>query len=250
MSREAAPLAGARIVLTRPGGKRDDLARRLAAAGAATLHFPALHLVPVRASAPAGRFDLALFVSPAAVRHGLHRLSGGLPDLVAAPGPGTAAALAAAGVTGVVTPDRGTGIAALLDGGALGRLAGHRVLLVCGRPANRRSARLLRAQGATVIPFPVYARRGVEQAEPLAGWLRARGADAIMASSTAAVAALGALPGIDWRRVVWIVSSRRVAAAARRVGGRVGAVADGAGAAEMAAAAAAWWHAGRTSDDA
>lgn len=244
------PLAGARIVLTRPAKSSDALARRLAAAGARTLHFPALRLLPVAPRVPAGHFDLAVFVSPAAVRYGLPRLSAGLPPLVAAPGRGTAATLAVAGVAGVVTPDRGTGIAALLDGGALGRLAGRRVLLVCGRPANRRSARVLRAQGAVVVPFTVYTRRGVEAPEPLAGWLRAGEADAIMVSSTAAAAALGALGGMDWGRVAWIVSSRRVAAAARAAGGQVGAVAEGAGDAEMAAAAAVWWHAGRTTNDA
>lgn len=244
------PLAGARLVLTRPAGGGDGLAARLAAAGAETLRFPALRLVPSAPRPPAGRFDLAVFVSPAAVRFGLPRLARALPAVVAAPGRGTAAALAAAGIAPVVTPDRGTGLAALLDGGALGRLAGRRLLLVCGRPVNRRSARLLRAQGAAVVPFAAYARRGAEAPEPLAGWLRAGRADAIMASSTAAVAALGALPGIDWQRVVWIVSSPRVAAAARAAGGRIGAVAEGAGDAEMAAAAEAWWRAGRTTNDA
>lgn len=251
MSADASlPLAGARIVVTRPGGDKDGLARRIAAAGAEILRFPALRLIPVEPPAPAGRFDVAVFVSPAAVRFGLGRLRAPLPARIAAPGRGTAAALGAAGVANVLTPDRGTGIGALLDGGALDRIAGRRVLLVCGRPANRRSAKLLRAQGALVVPFTVYARRGVEQSEPLAGWLRTGRADAIMASSTAAVTALAALPEIDWRDVVWIASSRRVAAAVRRAGGRVGAVAESAGEADMIAAAKAWWQAGRTSDDA
>jgi|GEM_PF-1596339 len=248
-----AALAGARLVLTRPRDRADALARELQAAGAETLHFPALSVEPTGEAAPAGPFDLAIFVSPAAVRHGLGRVGRILPRRVAAPGPGTARRLAEAGVPGAVSPARGAGLAALFDAPAFGSVAGRRVLLVCGRPVNRRSVAALRARGATVTVFTAYARAPVAAAEPLAGWLRRGEADAIMASSAAAVSALGALAGIDWADTAWIVSSDRVARAVEAAGGRVAVRAAGADADAMTAAAAEWWQSvttGRSRDDA
>lgn len=240
------PLAGARLVLTRPREWADALARSLRAAGAETLGFPALAVEPTTTPAPTGPFDLAIFVSPAAVRHGLPRTGRVLPARVSAPGPGTARRLATAGVSGVVAPARGAGLAALLAEPGLGPLRGRRVLLVCGRPLNRRSVAQLRARGAEVAVFSAYSREPATAPEPLAGWLRRGEADAIMASSAAAVAALGALPGIDWLGTDWIVSSRRVASAVEAVHGRVAATAAGADAAAMTAAAASWWRSATT----
>lgn len=235
-------LEGARLVLTRPRAQSVQLAGRLAASGAEVLHFPALELTPADTKPPRGKFDLVLFVSPAAVRYGFARVAGRLPARVAAPGQGTAARLVEAGATRVLVPGSGTGIGALLDTGVLGPLSGHRVLLVCGRPVNRGTVAQLRLQGATVSMFCAYERRWVRNAEPLAGWLLHGRADAIMASSVAAVRALTALPGMNWSGVDWIVSSRRVADAVRKAEGKVGAVAEGAGDVELVSAAVMWWR--------
>lgn len=233
-------LEGARIVVTRPAGAQDRLARRLAGAGARVLSFPVLEIVPLDALPPAGEFDCALFASPAAVRHGLPRLAGRLPEKLFAPGEGTRAALAAAGVAGVSAPGSGAGLSALLAALVPDALAGQRLLFVCGRPLNRRSLRALAARGAEVTPFVSYARRAVADLQPLAELIRTGGADVIMASSTAAVAAMADLPGIAGS--VWIASSGRVARAAERAGGRIAAVAAGAGASDMTAAAIRWWQ--------
>ncbi len=235
-------LEGARIVVTLPAGTQDRLARQLVAEGARVLSFPALEIVPLVATPPAGKFDCALFASPAAVRHGLPQLAGRLPGKLFAPGEGTRAALAAAGAGDAFAPAAGAGLAVLLAGLAPETFAGRRLLFVCGRPLNRRSLRALAERGADVVPFAVYARRATADPRPLADGIRAGGADVIMASSTAAVAAVAGLPGTGAPGLGWIVSSTRVAQAVERSGARVVAVAASAGATDMSAAAIRWWQ--------
>lgn len=238
-------LEGAGLVLTRPAAPDDELAARLRAEGARALSFPAQQLEAVPGPPPAGEYDVALFTSPAAVRFGLARLAAALPPLLAATGEGTARRLAAAGVRRVLQPEAGAGVAALLAGVGGRLLAGRRVLVVCGRPVRRRSLVLLRACCAELQVFAAYRRRPVTEPEPLSGWLRSGKADAIMASSTAAVRALTALPGIEWGEITWIVSSERVAQAVQR-SARVSAVtAASAQDADLIAAAIGWWPGAR-----
>ncbi len=242
-------LAGARIILTRPEGDSGALAQALRQAGAQTLSFPALTLQPSADAPPVGPFDLAVFASPAAVRFGLDRVRALLPVRVAAPGQGSAECLRAAGVDPVIAPRRGAGLEALFDIPAVGEhLAGARVLLVCGRPFNRRSLNRLAALGARPQTFCSHERQAVTEAQPLAEWLHQGAADAIMASSVAAVEALVALggrAGLDWSGIVWIVSSRQVATAVRAREGRVSAVAASAHAPALVTAASTWWSMGR-----
>lgn len=235
-------LEDARIVVTRAVGVQDRLAQQLAAEGAQVLSFPALEIVPLDASPPAGEFDCALFASPMAVRYGLPRIAGRLPETLFAPGEGTRTALAEAGAGDAIVPATGAGLEALLATLAPETLAGRRVLFVCGRPLNRRSRHALAARGAEVTPFAVYVRRAVTDPGPLADWIRVGGADVIMASSAAAVAAVAGLPGTGATGLDWIVSSGRVARAVERAGARTAAVAASAGAADMTAAAIRWWQ--------
>lgn len=232
-------------MLTRPAAPDDALAERLLEEGARVLSFPAQRIEPLAGAPPAGDFDIAIFTSPASVRHGLARLAASLPPLLAATGEGTARRLAAAGVRRVRVPESGAGLAALLAGGGAAQFAGRRVLLVCGRPVNRRSLGLLASHVAEAAAFPVYRRLPNREPEPLAGWLRSGGADAIMASSAAAVGALTNLPGIAWHEVSWIVSSGRVARAVERTGSRVVAVAASADDDDLVTAAIRWWESAR-----
>lgn len=238
-------LTGARIILTRPETDETELADLLREAGAQTLSFPALAVQGNEEPLPGGAFDLAVFTSPAAVRYGLERVNERLPRLVAAPGQGTAKRLRSAGIAPVIAPPRGAGLAALLDSPALrSRLAGMRVLLVCGRPLNRSSLQRLAARGADPVAFCAYERKRVTDPGPLADWLRRGAGDAIMVSSVAAVEALAALgerAHLDWSGLDWIASSERVATAVERRIGGVGAVAGSADARALAAAARHWW---------
>ncbi|MGH8127410.1 MAG: uroporphyrinogen-III synthase [Gammaproteobacteria bacterium] len=242
-------LAGSSIILTRPTEDSDALANVLHEAGAQPLSFPALTLQASNDTAPVGPFDLAIFTSPAAVRFGLERVRDVLPARIAAPGQGTADCLLAASVSTVIAPRYGAGLSALLDAPILHEsLADTRVLLVCGRPLNRRSIKQLATRGARPTAFCAYQRRGVTEAGPLTEWLRRGAADAIMVSSVAAVEALAALgerAGLDWSGIEWIASSPRVAAAVKARAGRVGAIAASAQAEALVAAASEWWSAGR-----
>lgn len=238
------PLAGARLVMTRPATERSALSEALHAAGAETLEFPAMALCPSSQVCPAGAFDLVVFTSPAAVDFGLKRLNGRLPERVAAPGTGTASQLRDAGVEAVIIPPEGAGVAALLEAPELsGRLSGWRVLVVAGSPLNRHGLDLLREVGACPEVFCAYERKVARDPQPLASWLAQNGADAIMVSSVTAVKALTALPGLEWSRVDWIVSSPRVGTAVAAAGGRLGAVAASAETRDMVCAAIDWWSA-------
>ncbi|MGH7057133.1 MAG: uroporphyrinogen-III synthase [Acetobacteraceae bacterium] len=228
--------------MTRPAAADDGLAPRLAAAGAEVLRFPAQVIEPLPDPAPPGDFDIAIFTSPTAVVHGFHRIVDHLPRRLAAVGLGTTRRLEAAGAEYVLSPREGTGLLALLREPELQELAGRRVLLVGGRPLNRRSVLTLTRDGAKVMSWLVYERRPVRRAEPLVEWIRSREVNAIIVSSATAVAALAALPGVDFGAVAWICSSPRVAAAVERGGGRPAAVADSADDAELAAAAIRWWQ--------
>lgn len=234
------PLDRARIVVTRPAAGTDTLSAALAEAGAEVLAFPALTLHATGEPVPAGPFDWIVFTSPAAVEFGWSRVRKRLPPQVAAPGAGTAEMLRAAGVEMVTAPNAGAGMAALLKQPAfLEGLAGRTVLVVSGRPLNRRSLARLRERGAKPTGFCVYERRPAKDVGPLADWLRDGAADAIMVSSVAAADALAALR-LDWGGIAWIVSSGRVAAAVEARGGCVGAIADSAETSDLVAAARRW----------
>ena len=110
-------LAGRRILLTRPLELAQGLAALIREAGGEPLLYPALEIRDVADPAPAraliarlGQFDLAVFVSPTAVRKGLE-LAAGAPWParlhVAAVGAGTRRALEAAGFRGVIAPPAG-----------------------------------------------------------------------------------------------------------------------------------------------
>lgn len=187
-------------ILTRPDGQADALARALNAEGIDTLAFP---LLDIAAQADLGAlaaldsalgaltsYALAVFVSPNAVAHALARLvdvrspdageadndvdgnanagnlwPAALP--VAVVGPGSAQALADAGIAApkhrVIVPPGGPAARfdseALLEQLDLTALAGHRVLIVRGDGGRELLADTLRANGAQVDIVSAYTRR-------------------------------------------------------------------------------------------
>ena len=110
-------LAGRTVLVTRPRAQAASLVRLIEAAGGKANVLPTLDILPVADSAPLDQalsnlseFNLVVFVSANAVNAAIARCSmlriAGLDVIfrAAAPGPGTAAALVAAGVRDVVAP--------------------------------------------------------------------------------------------------------------------------------------------------
>jgi uroporphyrinogen III methyltransferase/synthase len=160
------PLAGRRILVTRPRAQSGPLCTRLRALGARAIAAPTIRIVGPRAGGPLDRalrqldrYDWVIVTSVNGVRatHARARALG--IDLArarprwAAVGPATARALRAAGVRAVVTPSRFL-TAAL--GRQLRSVARRRVLLPRADVATPELARVLRARGARVDQVTAY----------------------------------------------------------------------------------------------
>lgn len=163
-----------RVVVTRPAAQAGDWVRRLRAAGVAAVALPLVEIAPAAdaeavAAAWAGLAGrrLAVFVSPNAVQHFFtaRPATCAWPEalVAAAPGPGTADALRAAGVA----PDRivaPADDAAQLDSEALWQQLQHRdwhgarVLVVRGDGGREWLAERLGEAGAEVEAVSAYRR--------------------------------------------------------------------------------------------
>ena len=198
-------LYGMRIVVTRPREQADDVCRSLAATGAVPLTVPMIRTVPTEDTraldAAIDRFSsyrwlafasangVEFFMKRLLAKKGEARWVAGAP-LVAAVGPGTAAALSRYGVRVDLVPPVHSGAAlaeALLETAPAG-LAGARLLLPCAREGREDAASFLRRHGAIVDAIPVYETRACAlSAEDLA--LLDAGTDAVLFASSSAVSA-------------------------------------------------------------
>jgi hydroxymethylbilane synthase len=198
-------LQGLRIVVTRPLDQADDLCKILAAAGAVPLTVPMIRTVPIEDT---GALDAAIeklssygwlaFASANAVEVFMKRLEtiqrgirwpAGVP-LVAAVGPGMAAALSRHGIRVDLVPavHSGTALAEAILETAPEGLAGARLLLPRALDGREDAAALLRQHGAVVDDIPIYKTDScVPSAEDLA--LLDPGVDAVLFASSSAVSA-------------------------------------------------------------
>jgi uroporphyrinogen-III synthase len=194
---ERLPLAGRRIVVTRPRNQSQGLRRELEARGASVILFPVMRIrrlpdVPGldEALRSVESYRWVLFTSANGVEIVWQRLRelGATPGMlrargVAAIGPATAAALRERGVEPAFIPEAYVGESL---GQELPDVSGERVLLA--RAANSRPALrdLLAARGAAVDEFSVYRaareRPGKRALEELS-----RGVDAITFTSPSTV---------------------------------------------------------------
>jgi uroporphyrinogen-III synthase len=264
--------AALRVLITRPAEQAGDWVARLAGEGIEATALPLLGIVPVDDAQPVvdawgslPQRDLAMFVSANAVTHFFAQRPAGMgwpaQVLAASPGPGTAAALRAAGVPAaqVVEP---AADAPSFDSESLwaelnrrGPWAGRSVLIVRGGreaaeervAAPGRSARgeaegegrewlsqILRGQGARVDAVATY-RRGAPRwgGDEQAIWQQALAAPRRHVwwfSSSEAIAHLQSItagqdrPGAErapWRESVALATHPRIAEAARRAGFQV-----------------------------
>lgn len=231
------PLAGRRVVVTRPREQAAGLAARIREAGGEPVLVPAIE---IRDPADLGAFnavvdrledyDWAIFVSPTAVRLGMQRLrarrgSGPLPAnlRIAAIGNGSRRALEEAGVGGAIAPAGPADSEALLAMPALERPEGLRIAVFRGLGGRELLGDTLRARGARVDYAECYVRaRPSAGAEPLCGGDGGPAIDAITVSSGEGLANLQAMldePGrARLRRTPLFVPHARVAEQAAGLG--------------------------------
>jgi len=226
------PLAGRTVLVTRPARQAAALVQAIRAAGGEAFAFPALDVeaLPLDAlSEPLARLaaaDIVIFISPNAAQSGMDaiRAGGTLPEAaeVFAVGPGTARALQAQGVGGVITPD-GQDSEALLALPQLNAVAGKRVVIVRGVGGRALLAEALAARGAQVTFMECYRRvRPQADAAPLLARWQAGGIDAVTVASAETLHNLAALLGEAGRPLLaatpLFAPHEKIAEAARRFG--------------------------------
>jgi uroporphyrinogen-III synthase len=229
------PLAGKRILVTRPAAQAAGLAARIAAHGGEAIRFPLIDIAPPEdwqavdeAASRLDDFVLAVFISPNAVDHGLGRLLSrrAWPRKLAAAatGPGTARLLARAGLPEVIVPRGSYDSEALLALDALQaeRMAGRAVLILRGNGGRELLAETLRARGARVECAACYRRAAPADGAFVVSLLRNKILDAISLSSSEGLRNLVQLLDTGSRerlaRLPVFVPHRRIADEAMRLG--------------------------------
>ncbi len=232
-----------RVIVTRPSAQAADWVAQLQALGVDAVALPLIGIAPLADPAPvhaawtklAGT-ALVVFVSPNAVAQFFAARPAGAAwpadTLAGSTGPGTSAALRAAGLAGgqLVEPPAD---ASVFDSEALWarlapqRWAGRRVLVVRGEDGRDWLAQVLREQGAEVDFVAAYRREAPRPDAAGQALLDAALADPAghcwLFSSSEALQHLRALrPAADWSRARAIASHPRIAQTARAAGfGRV-----------------------------
>lgn len=227
------PLAGAAIVVTRPGATAAALRRRIRAAGGTVLSLPGFALLAVADAAAAMRClraarsaDVVIFTSPAAVRFAwrlLPQLRFPRKTIVVAPGAGSARALHRRGVAAPLHPADRQDSEGVLALPALQRVRGRRVALVGAGGGRELLPRELATRGARVVRVEVYRRAAPRlNRRHFAALERAAAPLVVLLSSTEALQHLhGELPAPLFARLTandCVVSSARVGAQARALG--------------------------------
>jgi len=253
----AGPLAGKRVLVTRPSEQAATLAELVREAGGEPILFPAIEIAPVadlrRFDAVAARlqqFDLAIFISPTAVQKALERLDKRpWPERlqVAALGGGSKRELERRGFAAVIAPQGEADSEALLALPELTRVRGKGIVVFRGQGGRERLGDSLAARGARVEYAECYRRVRPAVSADVPAWARSA-LDAVTVSSGEGLANLDAMLGA-WRRE-WLqegplfVPHARVAAEAARLGAREAIVA-GPGDGEIARALIAYFRAAK-----
>lgn len=251
MPRMPVPAAGAApVIVTRPAADAQHWVEQLRQEGFAAEALPLIAIAPAadsaalaRARQALGGYAACMFVSGNAVEYffktPLASAEGLPPSLrLMAPGPGTVAALLAAGVPAAQV-DAPADTAGQFDSEALWAVVGERdwrgrrVLVVRGESPDAAGggvssgrdwiARQWEAAGAQVDFVGVYQRRAPQFSEQQVARARAASADGSvwLFSSSEALANLTRLPalaGVDWRKARAVATHPRIEEAVRAAG--------------------------------
>lgn len=224
------PLAGLRILVTRPRDQAVLLAQRIEQAGGIPLRFPLLEIAPVQDPrtlheqvSRLAQFNLAVFVSPNAVKYGMAAIqaTGDIPPSlrIATVGQGSAKVLHYLGIANVIAPTERFDSEGLLALPELQNIAGWRVIIFRGDGGREFLGDALKARGATV-EYAVCYQRSKPQWD--AGVLLEAAPDAITVTSSEALVYLWQLMGdAQGNRLCGItlfVPHKRIAELARQQG--------------------------------
>ena len=168
------PLAGLKIAVTRPRDQAALLVRRIEQEGGVPLLFPLLDITAVQNTrvlheqiSRLAQFDLAIFISPNAVRYGMGeiRSAGALPKnpKIATIGQGSAKALRELGVANVMVPVERFDSEGLLALPELQKVAGWKVIIFRGDGGRELLGDTLKSRGATVEYAACYHRSKSQQ---------------------------------------------------------------------------------------
>lgn len=226
------PLSGLKIVVTRPREQAAGLAQRIAALGGEPLIFPLLEITSLSDSpdlraqvARLADYDLAIFISPNAARHGLQAVlaDGHLPPglRIASVGPGSSKVLRELGVNEVLEPQGQFDSEALLALPELQAVQGWRVMIFRGESGRELLGDTLKERGAQVEYAACYQRSKPQQD---ASVLLGQRLDALTASSSEALGYLGEMLGAtgltQLQGLPLFVPHPKIAEAARHLGWR------------------------------
>jgi uroporphyrinogen-III synthase len=227
-------LAGIGVLVTRPARQAAGFAQKLAALSARPVIFPAIAILPPADPAPLARahaalegYDYAVFISANAVEYGAPDRRRWPANLVAfAPGPGTAEALAAAGIGGARIPTTSFDSEGLLALPELASPRGKSVVIFRGDGGREHLGDTLRARGATVEYVACYRRAPPSSgAAGLAEAFRERRVDAVTITSSEGLDNLWVIcddaTRAAWRARPTFVPHPRIAERARALGLRV-----------------------------
>lgn len=163
------PLAGLKILVTRPRDQADFLMQRIEQAGGIPLLFPLLEIesIPDKSTlleqvSRLSQFNLAVFISPNAVKYGMAAIqaAGSIPTglRIATVGQGSAKALHALGVSDVIAPAERFDSEGLLALPELHHISGWHVMIFRGNGGRELLGDTLRARGAKVEYAACYQR--------------------------------------------------------------------------------------------
>ena len=226
------PLAGLNIVVTRPRAQAVGLAQDIERLGGRAALFPLLEIAPVADQSVLrtqlsrlNQTDLAIFISPNAVRYGMAaiRAVGALPPslMIATVGQGSAQALHELGISQVLTPKERFDSEGLLGLPELQNVSGWRVMIFRGDGGRELLGDTLTARGAIVEYVTCYVRSKVDLD---VGALLTGVPDAIAITSSEALLhlqqTLDAKQGDRVRDIPLFAPHARIAEAAQRFGWR------------------------------
>ncbi len=208
----------ATVLLTRPEGENDGLARLLEEQGVKVFTRPLIELSGIGVSPEAKQLmmdidhqDVVIFISKSAVRFALPELGVYWPQWPVAPrwlavGAGTAAALSGHGI--VADYPAVAGSEGLLELPGLQAVNGSKVLIVRGRGGRELIASELTRRGADVTYLEVYQRSPT----PAGDWLDLAPGSVVVVTSLEALASLRAKLGDRTSECRLVVAAPRIAA--------------------------------------